>query len=182
MRKALAVGAFLASAVLAGCSGQEGGDAPPTSDNATPAVKPQPHRAAPTKSLDVAEPCSVVSQDQAKSLGADQPPEPGDSNGKPGCDYLQGASGGGFMVFISADKSQTMQKFADARRSSAQMLDVGGYPAAQVGTNKTNCLLSLDVSDQGSLYINTLVPHGDPNPCELSKQFAQAAIQNLPNA
>ncbi|SDZ39078.1 Protein of unknown function [Saccharopolyspora shandongensis] len=74
-----------------------------------------------------------------------------------------------------------MQKFADARKSSVQMIDISGYPTAQVG-NKTNCLLALDVSDQGSLYVNTVAPSGNPNPCDLSKQFAEAALKNLPNA
>ncbi|WP_245761718.1 DUF3558 domain-containing protein [Saccharopolyspora shandongensis] len=183
VRKRLAVGAVLASMLLAGCSG--GPTEPPrtTSTGSAPSepTVTQSNRSAQAKSLDVADQCSIVTEPQAKSLGADQPPETSDSNGKAGCDYLQGKSGGGFIVFVSADKSQTMQKFADARKSSVQMIDISGYPTAQVG-NKTNCLLALDVSDQGSLYVNTVAPSGNPNPCDLSKQFAEAALKNLPNA
>lgn len=181
MRKGLAAGvAVLASLALGGCSGsaEQGGGAPP---QAPPAPAKQA-RSGPAKSLNLPNNCSIVTQDQARQLGADQQPRERTSNGTPGCSYDQGSSGGGFLVFVAADKQHTMQQFADARRSSAKPTDVGGYPAVQVGTNATNCLVSVDVADQGSLYINTVVPHGTPQPCELSMQFAQAAVQNLPNA
>ncbi|MBB5152738.1 DUF3558 domain-containing protein [Saccharopolyspora phatthalungensis] len=183
MRKGLAISAVLASLVLAGCSGGSD-ETGPTTDASAPPSEPtatQSARTAPAKSLDI-DRCSIVSQAQAKQLGADQQPRERDSNGTPGCNYDLGTSGAGFMVFLAADKAETMQKFADARRSNVKMIDIGGYPAARVGTNKTNCLLSLDISDKGSLYVNTLVPSGTPNPCDLSMQFAEAALQNLPNA
>ncbi|MEV0054190.1 DUF3558 domain-containing protein [Saccharopolyspora shandongensis] len=183
LRKGLAVSAVLASVLLAGCSGGGGGTTPPTATSAaSEPTTSQSARTAPAKSLDVADRCSIVSQDQAKQLGADQEPRERESNGKPGCNYDLGTSGGGFMVFVAADKKQTMQKFADSRKSSVEMTEVGGYPAAQVLVDKSSCLLALDVSDQGSLYVNGLVPSGSLNPCDLSKQFAEAAIKNLPNA
>ncbi|GAA0515289.1 hypothetical protein GCM10011581_49100 [Saccharopolyspora subtropica] len=182
MRKGLAVGAVLASVLLAGCSG--GGDVTPSAGTSTPTepTTSQSARTAPAKSLDVADRCSIVTSDQARQLGADQSPRERESNGKPGCNYDLGRSGGGFMVFVAADKSQTMQKFADARKSSVQMIDISGYPTAQVAVDEASCILALDVSDEGSLYVNGLVPSGSPNPCDLSRQFAEAALTNLPDA
>ncbi|MEV0696611.1 DUF3558 domain-containing protein [Saccharopolyspora sp. NPDC050389] len=183
VRKGLAVGAVLISVLVAGCGGGAETPEPPAETNSSSEpTATQSARTAPVKSLDVSDQCSLVAETRAKSFGADQAAEPGESNGKKGCDYMKGVSGGGFIVFVSADKSQTMQKFADARKSKTQMIEVGGYPAAQVPVDQASCLLALDVSDQGSLYINTLVPSGSPNPCDLSKQFAEAALQNLPDA
>ncbi|MEU6261612.1 DUF3558 domain-containing protein [Saccharopolyspora shandongensis] len=184
MRKGLAASAVLVGLLLAGCSGGAR-ETPPTTDASVPtseSTSAQSARSGPAKSLDLGDRCSIVSESQAKELGADQQPRERESNGTPGCNYDLGTSGAGFMVFVAVDKTETMPQFADARRSSVQMIDIGGYPAAQVGTNKTNCLLSLDVSSQGSLYINTLVPSGNQNPCDLSKRFAEAALKNLPNA
>lgn len=62
------------------------------------------------------------------------------------------------MVFVAVDKSVTMQKFAELRPST-QMTDIGGYPTGEIGDD-TSCLHSLDISDRGSLLINTLVSDG----------------------
>lgn len=182
LRKGLALSAVAVSLLLGGCSGAESRESQPEAP--APAVPPETTaarsaRTAPAKSLDLAEPCVVVSQSQAQKLGADQVPKVRESNDKIGCDYLQGEAGGGFMVFVSADKSETMQKFADMRSSNVQMTEIGGYPTAQIGDD-TNCLLSLDVSDHGHLFLNTLVSDGEGDPCGLSRQFAELALQNLP--
>lgn len=183
MRKGLGVGLALAGLVMGGCSSPgEPAPVPEPPEAAVPSeVAPvSSARTSPVKSLDLAEPCVIVTFDQAKHLGADQEPEPGESNGKPGCDYLQGEAGGGFMIFVAADRSETMQKFAE-KRSRARIVDIGGYPTAEIG-DETSCLHSVDVSDQGALFLNTLVSDGKNVPCELSRRFAEAALQNLPNA
>lgn len=184
LRKGLALGAVLASLFLAGCGGGADETRPTEEQTAAPetSASSQSGRTSPAKSLDLADQCAIIAGDQAKQLGADQEPRAVESNGIPGCRYNMGASGGGFMVFVGVDKSKTMQQFADARKSSVEMTDISGYPTAQLGTNKTNCTLSLDVADKGSLFVNGLVSSGDPNPCELSKRFAEAALQNLPGA
>lgn len=182
VRKGLAVSAVLISVLVAACGGGAETPAHPVETNRSAEPTPsQSARTAPAKSLEVSDQCSLVTQAEAESLGADQAAKPGESNGKQGCDYMKGESGGGFIMFVAADKARTMQKFADERKSKAQMIDVGGYPAAQVEVDQASCLLAVDVSDQGSLFINSLVPHGDPKPCDLAKQFAESAIQNLPN-
>lgn len=84
------------------------------------------------------------------------------------------------MVFVAVDKSVTMQKFAELRPST-QMTDIGGYPTGEIGDD-TSCLHSVDISDHGSLLINTLVSDGKNVPCELSRKFAEVAWQNIPNA
>lgn len=184
MRKGLAAGAVLASFVLAGCSGSGGATDPGTS---APVEPPAPEtssaRAAPAKALDLPDACAVVTAEQAQSLGADQAPRPNEMHGTAGCSYQAGEAGsnGGWSAFVSADKSQTLQDFT-AGMDGVENVDVAGYPAAQIGTNATNCILVLDVSDQGSLSIETLARTGTPNPCELSKKVAEAAVQNLPNA
>jgi hypothetical protein len=180
VHKGLAAGVVLIALLAAGCGSGKGAPGPESPAPSAPSPN-QPKRSASAKSLQLADKCSVVTSAQAGSLGADQPPRPRDSNGKPGCDYDQGAASAGFAVFVAADTSQTMEKFASMRSQSAQHFDLSGYPAARVAVGTTNCLLAVDVSDQGSLYINTLVPSGNPNPCDLSQKFAQAAVQNLPN-
>lgn len=184
MRNGLVLSTVLAGVVLAGCgSGAGPAPAPAPSGGETPPAETTsayPPRSGPAKSLDVSDQCSLVKPDQATSLGADQPQEPSQSSGKTGCDHLKGEAGGGFMVFVSADKSETMHRFADAR-TNVQVIDIGGYPAAQIGDD-TSCLLSVDVSDQGQLFFNTLVSDGQSVPCDLTKRFAEVALQNLPNA
>jgi hypothetical protein len=185
LRNGLVLSTVLVSVVLAGCgSGAGTAPEPSTSGGETPPAETTsayPPRTGPVKSLDVSDQCSLVKPDQATSLGADQPQEPTQSSGKTGCDHIKGEAGGGFMVFVSADKSETMQKFADARKSKVQMSDIAGYPAAEIGDDR-NCLLSVDVSDHGQLFFNTLVSDGQSVPCDLTKRFAEVALQNLPNA
>lgn len=122
-----------------------------------------------------------MTTEQARSIGADQPPRERESNGVPGCNYDLGETGKGFMVFVAVDSSETMQEFAAKRSSSVEMIDVAGYPTAEVGTTDINCMLSLDISDKGSLLINTVAREG-PDSCEVSKKFAEAAVKNLPDA
>lgn len=184
MRKGLAAGALLTSLVLAGCSSSGGATDPGTSAPAEPpAPKPTSARTAPAKSLNVPDACAVVTAEQAKALGADQAPRPQELHGTAGCDYQAGEAGtsAGWTSFVAADKSQTLQDFS-AGMTDVQSVEVAGYPAGQIGTNATNCILVLDVSDEGSLLIETLSRTGTPNPCDLSKQVAEAAVQNLPSA
>lgn len=185
LRSGLVLSTVLAGVLLAGCGSGAGTTPTPTAPGTEPPAgetsSAYPPRTSGAKSLEIGDQCSMVTAEQATALGADQAPKVGESNGKPGCDYLQGEAGGGFMVFVAANKAETMQKFANARKSKVQMMDIGGYPTAQVGDDKS-CLLSVDVADQGSLYINTLVSNGQHDPCDLSKRFAETALQNLPNA
>ncbi|WP_233576123.1 DUF3558 domain-containing protein [Saccharopolyspora rhizosphaerae] len=170
--------------MLAGCSSSGGATDPGTT---APAEPPAPEstsaRTAPAKSLDVPDACSVVTAEQANALGADQAPRPNDLHGTAGCNYQAGEAGtnGGWSAFVAADKSQTLQDFS-AGMTDVQNVEVAGYPAGQIGTNPTNCILVLDVSDEGSLLIETLSRTGTPNPCDISKQVAEAAVQNLPSA
>ncbi|MFD0487146.1 DUF3558 domain-containing protein [Saccharopolyspora spinosporotrichia] len=168
--------------MLAGCGGG-GAETPPGDGGATSAQPPsetKSTRTAPQKSVSVADRCSVVSADQARAIGADQAPEERESTGFLGCDYQLGKTAEGWLVFVSATDKETMQDFAEGA-SDGVPTNVGGYPATQVGDER-RCLLSVDVSDKGSLYINTVVSEAPVEPCGLSKQFADAALKNLPNA
>ncbi|WP_170210339.1 DUF3558 domain-containing protein [Saccharopolyspora antimicrobica] len=183
MRKGLAVGAVFAAVLLAGCSG--GGNTTETTAASTPAEQPSSPpssaRTAPAKSLDISDKCGIVAESQWRNLGGDQAPRPRELEGIAGCGYAAGEAGtdGGWSVFVGTDPNQTFKDFVDS--SDAEMTEVAGYPAAEVGGVPTNCILVLDVSDQGSLAVHTLARTGNPNPCDLSKQFAEAALQNLPN-
>ncbi|MER5390960.1 DUF3558 domain-containing protein [Saccharopolyspora sp. NPDC002686] len=177
--------AVLASVLLAGCSaGSEGSQSPDTDTSSTQTAPSEPtpeqsSRTAPVKSLEIGDQCSVLSEAQAQELGADQAPRARESNGRPGCNYALGQAGTKFSVFVSVDKTETMKKLA-AGKPGSQPTEVAGYPAVEVGI-KTNCIVSLDISDQGQLFVNSSVSSGDPNPCDLAKRFAEAAVNNLPN-
>ncbi|MGP4020029.1 DUF3558 domain-containing protein [Saccharopolyspora sp. 5N708] len=178
-------GALFASLLLSGCAGNGDGTEPPqTSASAeSSTLETSSARTGPAKSLDLSDACSIVTEAQWKELGGDQPPNARESNGKPGCNYEAGESGsdGGWNVFVAADTARNLKQFVDTS-PNAETTEVAGYPAAQVGTTGTNCIVVVDVADQGSLFINGLTRSTNPNPCDLSKQFAEAAIQNLPDA
>ncbi|KAA5832103.1 DUF3558 domain-containing protein [Saccharopolyspora hirsuta] len=187
LRKGLAASAVLASVLLAGCSGGSGEPVPtgtgtPQEQVTSEAPATQSARTAPAKSLEIGDRCAIISEAQVKELGADQAPRERESNGKPGCSYGRGTAGVDATVFVAVDKSSTMQKYAESATKEPEKSEIAGYPAVQVSLVETNCTLVLDVSDQGSLFVNTVVSSADPNPCELSKRFAEAALQNLPNA
>lgn len=186
MRKGLAGSAILASVMLAGCS-SGGAETPPTgaggdsSAMPTPTSKAGPQRTAPAKSLALPDKCAVVAEEQWRFLGADQPPQQLESNGKQGCKYQSGAAGttAGWIMFIAVDPNRTMQEYADSA-DDATSSNINGYPAVQVD-NGSGCLTTVDVSDKGSLFINN-ISRADEKACELSKKFAKAALENLPNA
>lgn len=177
LRRALAAGGIL-GLLLAGCS-SGAGQSVPTPTSSAPST---PQRAAPAKSLKVSNQCSIIQESQWRAIGADQAPYTRSSNGVPGCEYQLGEAGGnGWSVFVGTDTSTTMAQFA-AQRPGAQDSSVSGYPVATAKINSESCILAADVADQGSLLVNVLTPTGQPDGCGLATKFAQAAIQNLPNA
>ncbi|MEV0087970.1 DUF3558 domain-containing protein [Saccharopolyspora sp. NPDC050642] len=176
MRKGIAAGAIATGLLLAGCS-----------SGATPAEQPPngSTRTATAKSLEAGDPCSLLTSDQAKTLGLEQEPKPGENAGKPGCQYESGAPGGpGWGVFVAADPERTFQQFTEAQ-PRAQKLDVGGYPAAKVN-DATGCTFVVDVADAGSLLVSALVRSGAPievgTSCDAAKRTTEAALQALPAA
>ncbi|GAA0515332.1 hypothetical protein GCM10011581_49150 [Saccharopolyspora subtropica] len=181
MRKRLTVGVAVAAVLLAACSG---GRNPETTASRTssdvPASQPRSGRTQPAKSLELPDKCAIVTEAQWRAMGADQAPRPDELSGTSGCRYQAGEAGteGGWSVFVAADVKQTFRQFVDGY-NNVEMTEVSGYRAGQIGTNQTNCILVVDVSDEGSLSIDTLSRTGDPHPCALSKQFAEAALQNL---
>ncbi|MGW5647156.1 DUF3558 domain-containing protein [Saccharopolyspora sp. NPDC003752] len=176
MRKELAAGAVAAGLLLTGCStGAAPTDQPPNGST----------RTATAKSLEVGDPCSLLTSDQARTLGLDQEPKPGENAGKPGCQYESGTPGGpGWGVFVAADRERTFQQFTEAQ-PRAQKLDVGGYPAAKVN-DATGCTFVVDVADAGSLLVSALVRSGAPievgTSCDAAKRTTEAALQALPAA
>lgn len=185
MRSSLAVSAVLAGFLLAGCG--SGADGALPEQTGTPAPEPtaeEPARTAPAKSVAVADQCSLLTPDQLSALGFDQQPRARESQGVPGCQFEAGEPGSpGWGAFVAADQ-RTMQDFLAAGRGAVQG-DLGGYPTAQVD-NGSGCLLSIDVSDSGSLFVNAIVrPGADPevgSGCDAATRVAEAAIANLPNA
>ncbi|MCI2423919.1 DUF3558 domain-containing protein [Saccharopolyspora sp. K220] len=176
MRNELAACVIAAGLLLAGCSTGETSADPPPNDSA---------RTAAAKSLDVADRCSLLAEDQARALGLDQAPKPGNTNGKAGCQYEAGTPGGpGWSAFVAADTQRTFLQFIGAELGS-QRLDLGGYPTAKVN-NASGCTFVVDVADTGSLLVTALVRSGAPievgTSCDAAKRVAEAAIQNLPAA
>ncbi|MDA3630218.1 DUF3558 domain-containing protein [Saccharopolyspora sp. WRP15-2] len=187
MRKGLAAGAVLASLFLAGCGGQasppaESADAPTQSAETS---TPKSARTAPAKSLEVADKCSIVTEQQATALGADQAPRARDSNGQAGCTYQKGKAGTtGWGAFVAASEGSTFNAEVESRGEATKKGEVAGYPTAGYDSGR-GCVLFADVSDQGYLLVNILrTSTDDPgvDMCQQAEKFAEAAIQNLPNA
>lgn len=179
MRKALAIGAVLISSIVPGCSG--GNAAPPKPPEASPQPDQGVARSAPVKQLAINDQCSVVTPDQRNALGLAKPPRSRTSEGKPGCQYEAGEIGQpGWGAFVAIDSGRTEKQFKQA--AHAVSADFPGYPAAQVN-NGSGCLFAVDISDNGSLFVNVLVREGaKPDACQQAKQVALSAVQNLPNA
>lgn len=190
MRKELVASVLLSGILVGGCGGQTSGagaDSPGAGQPPEPPAQPQPSRAAPAKQVEIADQCSVVPDQKKNELGLDQPPRPRQSNGKPGCQYQAGKAGssGGWGAFVAADPSRTMQQFSQSATGPGREENVSGYPVHLVDSGP-GCLAAVDVSDSGSLFINTLVRPGPDrakfNACEQAKSVAEAAVQTLPNA
>lgn len=183
MRKGLTVGAVFASVVLAGCSGGGATTEPPSSAPAETPAPPSSSRTAPAKSLQVADPCGVLTPEQQQTLGINAAPQPDETNGMQGCTFLSGEAGtsGGWNAFVSVTTTQTMQKFMEMH-TTAQPTTVAGYPAANTAINNRNCTVAVDVSDQGSVVVNGLSRDPAVNGCDVLKRVAEAVVPNLPNA
>lgn len=86
---------------------------------------------------------------------------------------------------MAASPGTTFQQEADQRAqpTNSGVLD-GGYPFAGYAV-ATGCVLFADVSDQGHLIAN-IARNSPDSPgfdfCQQAEKFAQAAVQNLPNA
>lgn len=186
MGKGLVVVAAVVGVALAGCSGGGTDQSPqPQPQSGPPPAPAVPARTAPAKSLDVADKCSLVPAQEARQLGADQPPIPADANGQPGCRYRAGMAGsGGWAVNVAPDATKTMAQFQQNYRSQAKPTTIDGYPAVVVQPVPQNCYIALDVSDHGLLLTGGQArPGGQPaDPCQKATEFAQAALKNLPNA
>ncbi|WP_170837345.1 DUF3558 family protein [Actinopolyspora xinjiangensis] len=191
-RNTVTTGISLAAGLLllAGCSsgGQTGQAAQDTTETGTSSSTSSdagvslPERTAPAKSLDLADPCTIITQQQATKLGVNQPTEARTSNGKEGCDYQKGKAGSdnGWVMFAAADPNRTTQEFAD-KRPSGKITEVADYPAYQV-ENYHGCLLAVDVTASGSLFINGVTRlQTRPEACSVATEFAETAVENLPN-
>ncbi|NHD15559.1 MULTISPECIES: DUF3558 domain-containing protein [Actinopolyspora] len=176
--------------LLAGCGGQTdqtaqntttGANTPTSTSNAAGVNLPE--RTAPAKSLKLDNPCSIITQQQQSNLEVDQPTEGKNLSDNHGCDYKRGKSGseGGWAMFVAADTDRTTQEFAD-KRPSGKVASIAEYPAYQV-EKQYGCLVAMDVSDSGSLFVNgTTRLQTRAAPCSVATKFAESAIENLPNA
>lgn len=189
MRKGFALSLGLAGLLVAGCAGQSeapsaqpqpAGDQPPAQEQSGPV------RTAPAKAVDVADQCTSVPPEKLQALGIDQPPRARESVGQQGCQLSAGPSGSpnGWGAFVAVDPNKTTDQFA-ASTPQGNKEEIAGYPAHVVDKTAT-CNLSLDVSDQGSVYVQTIVRPGADRTkikaCEKAKPIAEAMAQNLPNA
>ncbi len=191
MRNGLAIGAVLASVVLAGCgSASTGAPKPGEPGPGQPApTQAKSARTAPAKSAEIADKCSIVTEQQWRELGADQQPKQRESNGRLGCQYQKGAAGTpGWGMFVAVDNRSTYGELlasgGDTGGQPTKTGEIAGYPTASF-TSDIGCVLLADVSDKGYLIVNggklsTVDPGVDL--CQQAEKVAQAAVQNLPNA
>ncbi|WP_017972842.1 DUF3558 family protein [Actinopolyspora halophila] len=192
MRNTVAGGiAALASLLLAGCGGPAAEESPdsgtPTQDRQTTSASadsPLPERTAPAKSFDLAEVCDIVPEARWRALGANQPPEPRDSNGNSVCQYQKGDAGGAWAVDLGAERQRDLAEITMTHQGGEE-LTIAGYPAYKSETS-AGCLYYVDVSDEAPLLVSgtsSITDDGSiPTKCGLFKKFAAAAVENLPNA
>lgn len=186
LRKGLVAGAILSSLFLAGC----GGGANPPAETSAPAPTEetstaQSNRTGPVKLVDVADKCSIVTEQQAAKLGADQPAMQEESDGQTGCTYQKGKAGTpGWSAFVAADGESTFSEEVEASGQPTKTGEVAGYPVAGFDSGR-GCVLVADVSDKGHLMVNIVwTSTADPgiDMCLQAEKFAEAAVQNLPSA
>ncbi|WP_175529897.1 DUF3558 family protein [Actinopolyspora lacussalsi] len=193
MRNTLTTGISLAAGLLllAGCSGQPdstaqettgAGSSTPTTSSASGVSLPE--RTAPTKNLDLSDPCTIVTKQQQHDLNINQKPEETNLSGIQGCKYQKGDSGakGGWFVFVATNPNKTAEEFAQ-KRPRGQVTNIAGYPAYKI-EKFPNCQISVNIANSGSLYVNggSRIQENRPDPCPIFTEFAEAAIKNLPNA
>ncbi len=183
MRKGLTLGAILGGVLLAGCSGGGAAPEPPSSAPVEPPAPPSSSRTAPAKQLQVADACGVLTPEQQQAIGVNEPPRARESNGVPGCTFEDGGDNAtdGWSAFAAVKQGETLQQFTE-RMANEQPATVAGYPAVQIASGNRNCIVSVDVSDQGSVFVNGISRNEAVNGCDVMKKVAEAVVQNLPNA
>ncbi|MGW5647162.1 DUF3558 domain-containing protein [Saccharopolyspora sp. NPDC003752] len=188
-RKALVAGAALLGLFLAGCGSPA--ENPPSetqgaTEQPTSAREPStPPRTGPAKAVEITDKCSIVTESQWNSLGADQEPRERTSNELPGCQYQKGKAGtAGWGVFVAVSGKGSFDEEVGKRRDPNKTADLGGYPVVAY-QESTGCVLYANISDKGFL-ISNIAKTGTVDPgidmCQQAEKFAEAAIQNLPNA
>lgn len=186
LRNRIAASVLLSGLLLAGCSGNSEEPAPAgeASKVEPPPAEAEATRVGAAKSLAIPDQCSIISDAQRQELGLDQAPRARTSNGKAGCQYEAGAVGQpGWGAFVSADPDRTMKQFSDSSPGGTNE-DLSGYPAYVV-SNGSGCVVAVDASDAGSVFVNTIVrPGADPaksDACGQAEQVAEVAVTGLPN-
>jgi hypothetical protein len=186
-RKALVAGVAMLGFVAAACGGTpEESPTPPTqAGGETSAGQQSSARSAPAKSIDVADKCSIVTEQQWRGLGSVLPPRERVSNGNPGCQYQASEAGTtGWGAFVAAANDGTYGDQLAMNEAPTATAELDGYPAA-IFKESSGCIIYADVADQGYLFVNILqTSPEDPGVdlCQKGQDFAKAAIQNLPNA
>ncbi|SFD98609.1 Protein of unknown function [Actinopolyspora alba] len=193
MRNTLTTGISLAAGLLllAGCSGgQTGQAAQDTTETGTSAPSSAsevilPERTAPAKSLDLSDPCTIVTKQQATKLGVDQPLREDKSAGNSGCYYKKGEAGSdsGWGAFIAPDFERTISEAIETH-PGGEKTEIRDYPAYAANVSGIGCYIAVDVAEDGFLLVNGQVRPAEnrPDPCPIFTEFAEAAIKNLPNA
>ncbi len=182
VRKTIVASMSVLALACSGC-GSDGAETAPEAapEGPAPSQEQGPERSAPAKSVELADNCAIVTEDQASSLGTDQPPEPRQSNDIPGCSYNFGETAE-WYAFVAIDRSKNFDQFVETSLRPPEFSDLAGYPMAQVQINERGCLTSVDISDEAALWVNTLISDGSRDTCETGAQFAGAALQNLQDA
>lgn len=165
---------------VSGCSGTDPSEQPPPPP--APSSAEEPKRTSPAKVVNVEDQCSVVSEPQWRELGADQPPAPRVAGGDEfaGCDYRVGTGAGDWTVFVAA-VPQPLEAVAE-RTSLRDSAMFAGYPTLSRTTSAGSCIMALDVADGSTVLVQSQVLDAPADPCELTSGFAEAALENLPDA
>jgi hypothetical protein len=184
MRVVVAV--LVLAAVLAGCSARDG---QPTGADATPAsaasapTDPIPPVRNP-KNLAGMLPCLLFTPAQLEANRIDQPGQPKNVLGSPGCEWGDRARTREIRIFV--DLGNDVLRNVYAKREAfpiVEVTQVAGYPAIRTknDVNGTTCYFRVAAAERQTLVLGfTSLRPGGEEPCRRAKALAEVVIGNLP--
>ncbi|MFB9929025.1 DUF3558 domain-containing protein [Amycolatopsis halotolerans] len=196
----LAAGTVVALSLLTACSGGTGGTAEPpasgtpgptSSDNSSGNGVPKVPAPLPTEKL-LADPCSVLSDDDAKTLGLASPGKLNDITPR-GCDWQSSdpelKANGITLAPIPQNKNGLADTYSmKPSQAYFEPTEIGGYPAVFASpkdSRKTGaCAVVVGVTDQLAVIIADGITKGKnyDNPCEPLTKIGAAMINHLKTA
>jgi Protein of unknown function (DUF3558) len=168
--------------VLAGCSA---GGTQPTGAGAAPAASADPIPAVrEPKNLAGTPPCRLLTPAQLAANRIDQPGQPKDVLGAPGCEWDDKAHTREVRIYV--DMGNDVLHNVYARRATFPVFEVtqvAGYPAIRTKDliDGTSCSFRVAAAERQTFVVEfTSLRQGLEEPCGPAKALAEAVMSNLP--